>query len=514
MIGLVKRIFNLTAGTDREIDEYQYETLMNRYMVRLLKLEPDLVDGHLACSIETFSRAHPNTPAYHALSYCWGDPTLTRKVYLNGKSCGVHENLWQFLHQLWNKAMFDYFWTDCLSLNQKDGVEIGMQLPLMGQIYSKAESVIMCLGHDTRGQDALKLLSEWEPPKVLEKGTIEAYQLITSVPYWNRIWVIQEVISARKGTVVAGVSSMDLEYFLDKAIGLFYKAQIAHTIPSILAISALRSRGGRESLPELLIGFQHCQSTRPVDRVYGLLGLVPDPWHLSNQLDVQRDKTPRDVFWDVAFGCDAPWQHYETMFSALQPMYKMDYPQAWVDSLTEYLSDARTPGTRRQQGQTTLEIIDAIRTLMLNYQCFDRFDQRLPWKCALQGVLSSMWDKKPRDLHSHRIPSAFALALFLAGLVPIEGPPSRMELEGDSVWKASNSDKISLHRTRWSTSHLESFVLRPFPNRDRGPPLERFFSQSIRYLNEGIIFDFTGGFLYVKSYFGGDKFLCSSLMSS
>lgn len=38
-------------------------------MVRL-KLEPDLIDGHLTCSIEPFSRASQNVPDYHALSYC------------------------------------------------------------------------------------------------------------------------------------------------------------------------------------------------------------------------------------------------------------------------------------------------------------------------------------------------------------------------------------------------------------------------------------------------------------
>lgn len=49
-----------------------------------------------------------------------------------------------------------------------------MQLPLMGKIC-KAENVIVCLGYDSRCQDALKILSKWEPLRDSEKGTIEAY---------------------------------------------------------------------------------------------------------------------------------------------------------------------------------------------------------------------------------------------------------------------------------------------------------------------------------------------------
>ncbi|KAI1763470.1 heterokaryon incompatibility protein-domain-containing protein [Hypoxylon sp. FL1150] len=501
-ISIVKRLFRRPTANE---DGFQYEPLRNRYMIRLLSLEPELTDdGHFACSISTFSRVHRNIPAYQALSYCWGDPKLTRHVYLGGKLCGIHENLWRLLNLLWESSMFDYFWTDCLSLNQRDGVEICAQLPVMGQIYSKAERVLLCLGYDTQGQDALEHLSDWQPPNAPGKDTIEAYRLITSVAYWNRVWVIQEVASARKGTVIAGKSSMDLEQFLDKAIWVHHNAGLPHTIPSILGIHTMRTQG-KKTLLELLCGFQHCQSTKPIDRVYGLLGLVSDSWSWINQLDVQRDKTPRDVFWDVIFEGGSPWPQYESLFCALEPMYKAEHPQVWVDSLNEYIQDPKTPGTRRQQSRTTLEILAAIRTLMLSYDCFDDSNQQLPWRRALQAVISSIWDPA---LQFRRSSTAFALALFLAGLAPVGKLFQDMTPEHSVAWKACNVDMISISP---SWSHRKSFLLRPILNDGQLSPIKSYFMPDSQDPSTAIMFNFIGGFLFVKSFSGSDKFLYTSL---
>lgn len=400
--------------------------------------------------------------------------------------------------------MFDYFWTDCLSLNQNDDLEICAQLPVMGQIYSKATRVILCVGYDTQGQDALERFSIWEPPNALGNGMIEAYQLITSVVYWNRVWIVQEVASAQRGTVIAGKSSMDLVQFLDKAIWLYHNAGLPHTIPSILGIHALRTQG-EKTLLELLCGFQHCQSTKPIDRVYGLLGVVADSWSWINQLDVQRDKTPRDVFWDVVFEAGIPWPQYGSLFSALEPMYKADGPQVWVDSLNEYIQDPKTPGNRRQQSRTTLEVLGAMRELMLSYECFDNSNQQMSWRSAFQFVLSSVWDPA---LRFRRSSTAFGLAIFLAGLAPIGKLSQDITPEKPVAWKTCNVDMISINQ---SWSHRKSFLLRPLLTDGQSPPLESYFVGNYQNPNPAIMFNFIGGFLFVVPCSDGGKFLYTSL---
>jgi hypothetical protein len=88
---------------------YQHEPLSNLYIMRLLKLDPDLADGELVCSISHFNRAYREVPKFYAISYCWGDPSPTRKIRINGLYCHIHENLWTCLHWLWEHEMFEYF---------------------------------------------------------------------------------------------------------------------------------------------------------------------------------------------------------------------------------------------------------------------------------------------------------------------------------------------------------------------------------------------------------------------
>ncbi|KAF8846443.1 HET-domain-containing protein, partial [Acephala macrosclerotiorum] len=124
---------------------YTYQPLKTPSSIRLLKLLPGYVHGMISCTIEEFRDVE--RPDYHALSYCWGDPKPTRKILLNNHERGLHENLWQFLHQTLDAGRCSpYYWTDSLCLDQSKTEELKQQVPRMGIMYTNAALVVVWLG--------------------------------------------------------------------------------------------------------------------------------------------------------------------------------------------------------------------------------------------------------------------------------------------------------------------------------------------------------------------------------
>ncbi|KAI3393172.1 hypothetical protein diail_4660 [Diaporthe ilicicola] len=128
---------------------YHYEPL-GENSIRLLKIRPELKNGHIACTVKQFDN---DIPRYDALSYFWGDGALTRTVYVDDTPVDIHESLWEFLDQMRRSQRTEHWipadnwiWTDFLCLDQNNNEEIGQQIPHMGQIYSEAERTISWLG--------------------------------------------------------------------------------------------------------------------------------------------------------------------------------------------------------------------------------------------------------------------------------------------------------------------------------------------------------------------------------
>lgn len=138
------------------LDEpYEHKRLERPTTVRLIKIMREKINGEIACKIFQADREEVPVTKYQALSYLWGNQNPRRQIYLQEnnegwRSFALHENLWQFLDHAWQKEMFDTpFWTDRLCLDQSDHDEIAQQVLLMGEIYSKANRVVVWLdiGH-------------------------------------------------------------------------------------------------------------------------------------------------------------------------------------------------------------------------------------------------------------------------------------------------------------------------------------------------------------------------------
>ena len=149
---------------------YQHEPLPDLRSFRLLKLPAGKVIG--TCWLETHSL--DDAPAYMALSYTWGSPIIgANEAEYSGQpiplavrtSAGkkwifIGRNLYNALVPIAARGLTQYLWVDAVCINQSDETEKAAQIPLMGDIYSRCQSVIAWLGEDDADFDNLKTLHE------------------------------------------------------------------------------------------------------------------------------------------------------------------------------------------------------------------------------------------------------------------------------------------------------------------------------------------------------------------
>ncbi|RDW77857.1 hypothetical protein BP5796_05709 [Coleophoma crateriformis] len=123
----------------------KYDPLIpSRNQIRVLTLHSSTLEDSVQCTLSTISLDF--NPAFSALSYVWGDPKVTAEITVDGTSIQVTTNLEAALRQI--RQSFGQFilWVDAVCINQKDDLEKGQQVQLMGDIYKKAERVIGWLG--------------------------------------------------------------------------------------------------------------------------------------------------------------------------------------------------------------------------------------------------------------------------------------------------------------------------------------------------------------------------------
>jgi hypothetical protein len=479
-----------------EPSSFQYEPLSHEHTTRLLKLQSALVDGDLACTIEQFNRAEGgNLPKYHALSYCWGDPKPTKTIYLNDCAVKIHENLWVFLRLLWDSKMFDYFWTDCLSLNQQDKYEVGQQIPCMRHIYTQAENVFMFLGCASELEESLKCLLRWKNEQRRSQDVVDAARVVLSVPFWQRVWIIQEIVLASRGTILVGGFRAGFDKLLLKLERATKPSILPEPIPQfryIFRIKHLRQPSIRKmAFLQLLNAFRDTYSTKPIDKVYGILSLVPT--HITRELDVRSDKTAQQVFWDVVFVCWGTTTGFERIARTLTPMYSEDEPALYLKSLEAYSLDRSMTDRHREQAGITLSMVQALHVLASSYVSLDASQQPVPWRDAFNALFldrqlqGSSINEEPEfsaleiRKRSQRL---FSMAVDIA-LSTLEGKvldtATSLHSGTTSRWKASRD----CNEMTWSLI-MEDFIIQPLD----------VLVTSCGYqtkLHTGVVYHFTGG---------------------
>lgn len=308
-----------------------YLPLSNAQSIRLLKIHPGQWEEPLVCSLVHASISEPdNVVPYTALSYCWGTDsnvatmTLTSTMINNTSTTptaqiqeiqvSIKLNLFIALRYLRTGAGDPrVVWVDALCINQQDIQERNQQVSIIQNVYSCATDVCIWLGEESeKARVALEILKpftalyESDASGFLEKptphvnsphsqaGVVAAkYREIGDLfglPWFSRVWVLQEVFNAKTATVRIGNESLpwDLVFRIGACIrkarektrvtdvtlpDIFFSLFETHAELSKIAVT--KQYLGRDILSLVMSGLD-LDATDPRDKIFALLPIWKD----------------------------------------------------------------------------------------------------------------------------------------------------------------------------------------------------------------------------------------------
>ena len=273
-----------------------------------------------------------NAPTFFALSYVWGTGKPTERLDIDQSVLTITPSLSTLLHQLETRSDVHFIWIDQICINQQDDVEKAVQVKMMRDVYVSAHKVLVWLGPSTEGSD---LAMDSIPPlgESIAKNRFAqdplpsclpgrddpfwpALEDLYKRPWYDRLWVLQEVILAKDIDVLCGNRSMPWAAFASFAIKMRellpsslinrfdvrpHDCSAKARDPGFMSIrdmDAMRSNevmGLKTPFSTYLSIGQKRKVTNPLDRVYGLLGLLASE-ELVRCIDNRYD-------WE-------PWQGY------------------------------------------------------------------------------------------------------------------------------------------------------------------------------------------------------------
>ncbi|ETN38615.1 uncharacterized protein HMPREF1541_06652 [Cyphellophora europaea CBS 101466] len=204
---------------------------------------------------------------YTCLSYVWGDEPADHSIKINGITVGIRTNLLDFLRVAVSRYASQWLWIDALCIDQNCPLERNHQVRQMAQIYSRAARVLAWLG----------------------RGSGRA---MDQAPYWNRMWIKQELMLNRNVLLLYGLESISLQNFI---------TNLVH------GNSRLRDANPR---PQNKPADNPMQNTRRFEEaVVHVPGMSPAEGTCLLVQDFQRSKSyplTKLVFWFMDAGCKDP----------------------------------------------------------------------------------------------------------------------------------------------------------------------------------------------------------------
>lgn len=253
--------------------------------VRLLRLHPGTSDDPIHVEFVPMRLGDSSVPAYEALSYTWadesGDVTRNCQIFLGPywDIVWITHGCEQAISTIRHKHVDRLVWVNSICIQQEDMIEKNHQTRLLREIFQKAFKVVVYLGKATKDSSvALDFIKSAENKLLISKG-VDAVdesrkRALTSLfarPYFSRLWVIQEVVQAKRLEVFCGQDSV-----------LLPNLPLATIIPNLPApnwfidrtvwLEELRSKPKCE--PFLQATAYICSDPR--DKVFGVLGLLDE----------------------------------------------------------------------------------------------------------------------------------------------------------------------------------------------------------------------------------------------
>lgn len=295
------------------MDDYQYSPLDPRTSsFRLLRLYPGDTTT-IECEMLDSSIGSSNTLPYEALSYAWGSTELVRRVKINKQTLWITENLYIALACLRSRDHDRVLWIDAICINQAQKDEQSQQVREMGRIFSFASRVIIWLGMPTQEvvllMEALSVLqvkstavaragaqadsTTW---KILWSSYLsrlsssnedliaqqrEGLQVLLRRPWFERVWILQEVYNARSAIVCCDSLSVSADIFalspslLEQSPSQHIQS-VLEMMPGLVRLDS-QPRPAQRDLISLLAEFHTCKASDQRDMIFALLGMSLEP---------------------------------------------------------------------------------------------------------------------------------------------------------------------------------------------------------------------------------------------
>ncbi|KAI0099891.1 heterokaryon incompatibility protein-domain-containing protein [Nemania sp. FL0031] len=306
---------DLAEQGDMPNRRYEYLAMppdATEWYIRLLTLYPgQRSDGIRIGLSEPVQIGDGSKMRYEALSYTWGseeDPVTIELDTTERVTLSIARNLAQALTYLRYRDTPRTLWVDAICIDQNNVAERGHQVAIMGDIYERAERVVVWLGPETkdseRGLEILeeigsqidvdwrrysmrpaadaqdKTLGDRNQPFPYSQEDAEAVRGILVRPWFSRLWIRQEFSLARSAVIQAGTKSIDGGLFARAVFCLFQKESRSNTLASLDAVTIFRAytvcRAVHAYYPlsELHDLFEGTHCKDPHDRIYSIMRLL------------------------------------------------------------------------------------------------------------------------------------------------------------------------------------------------------------------------------------------------
>ncbi|KAI1301973.1 heterokaryon incompatibility protein-domain-containing protein [Xylaria venustula] len=283
---------------------YEYSTLCDDHSIRILTLFAGSGDDPLCGRLTDLNVESLDTEYYEPLSYVWGDPTRTHSFTCDGKTLGLTQSLHHALRQLRKADGSRRIWVDQICINQNDFAERGKQVQFMNVIYKCADHVLVWLGRDEEGVadvafGHVRALAEtFADPTKYEQFVADhtgeniklrshkdwaPIQHLTSLPWFERAWIVQEIGTTAPATLLWGSCSMNwdtLYRVCDRLTGFHHlrrhfnidTAKVKFVFQRFVPPDFATRHSNRLSFVYELHRARHLRATDARDRVFAFLG--------------------------------------------------------------------------------------------------------------------------------------------------------------------------------------------------------------------------------------------------
>lgn len=338
-------------------ERYQYDYLAPGWIrvLHLVSVEPEVTFHLEKVSLDS-------NPTYNALSYTWGYPVFSRRLFIGDAFLDVTPSLHDCLQHL-GGYVGTRIWIDALCINQVDNEEKSHQVQGMARVYRQAAQVLIWLGTSADGSDEAmrgisaygkeaseagilnfkpehfaawpdvgeeeelvrtrdKLLelmkqaadAEGDDSRVEDRLPRVAFAKLTHRSYFTRVWVRQEITLARNAAVICGKYMTTVEHC--HALVLFYGLLIPWEVlewqagrmtrfPGPFSLEELMAAPSPRELQITAVASDAIGSALSGRRRYRSRG--PEPLHRLLQQsyvgwsrDIPQCKDPRDKIWGLA----------------------------------------------------------------------------------------------------------------------------------------------------------------------------------------------------------------------